>query len=222
MPVIFKINPKQPEPALIGKAADMLRKGGVIAFPTETFYGLGADTGNEKAVKQIFEIKGRDFRNPIPLIIGKKEDLYELVGDIPALAETLMTRFWPGPLTLVFRASGRVNPGLTAGTGKIGVRISSHPIATALARALGGPITATSANLSGQKDCSSARDVLDQIGGRVDGIVDGGSTAGGPSSTVLDMTCDPPRILRYGAISADRLQDICQKISRHSGPRRAR
>ena len=181
----------------------------MIAFPTETFYGLGADAGNERAVKQIFGIKGRDFRNPIPLIIGKKEDLSGLVEDIPALAETLMTRFWPGPLTLVFEASGRVNPGLTAGTGKIGIRISSHPVATALAEALGGPITATSANLSGKKECSSAGDVLDQIGGRLDGVIDGGLTAGGQGSTILDVTCDPPRILRHGAISAARLHSIC-------------
>jgi L-threonylcarbamoyladenylate synthase len=209
MTTIIKIDPGRPEPDRITEAVAILKGGGVIAFPTETFYGLGADAGNERAVKQIFGIKGRDFRNPIPLIIGKKEDLSGLVEDIPALAETLMTRFWPGPLTLVFEASGRVNPGLTAGTGKIGIRISSHPVATALAEALGGPITATSANLSGKKECSSAGDVLDQLGGRLDAVIDGGSTAGGQGSTILDVTCDPPRILRHGAISAARLHSIC-------------
>lgn len=209
MAAIIKINPDNPERDRIDEAVALLRKGGVIAFPTETFYGLGADAGNEKAIKQIFKIKGRDFRNAIPLIIGKKEDLSELVEDVPALAETLMNRFWPGPLTLVFRASGRVNPGLTAGTGTIGIRLSSHPIALALAGVLGGPITATSANLSGKKECSLAGDVLDQLGGSVDGIIDGGPTAGGLGSTILDVTCDPPRILRHGAISADRLQGIC-------------
>ena len=209
MTTIIKVDPGRPEPDRITEAVAILKGGGVIAFPTETFYGLGADAGNERAVKQIFGIKGRDFRNPIPLIIGKKEDLSGLVEDIPALAETLMTRFWPGPLTLVFEASGRVNPGLTAGTGKIGIRISSHPVATALAEALGGPITATSANLSGKKECSSAGNVLDQLGGRLDGVIDGGLTAGGLGSTILDVTCDPPRILRHGAISAARLQSIC-------------
>ena len=209
MTTIIKVDPGRPEPDRITEAVAILKGGGVIAFPTETFYGLGADAGNERAVKQIFGIKGRDFRNPIPLIIGKKEDLSGLVEDIPALAETLMTRFWPGPLTLVFEASGRVNPGLTAGTGKIGIRISSHPVATALAEALGGPITATSANLSGKKECSSAGNVLDQIGGRLDGVIDGGLTAGGQGSTILDVTCDPPRILRHGAISAARLHSIC-------------
>ena len=209
MTTIIKVDPGRPEPDRITEAVAILKGGGVIAFPTETFYGLGADAGNERAVKQIFGIKGRDFRNPIPLIIGKKEDLSGLVEDIPALAETLMTRFWPGPLTLVFEASGRVNPGLTAGTGKIGIRISSHPVATALAEALGGPITATSANLSGKKECSSAGDVLDQLGGRLDGVIDGGLTAGGQGSTILDVTCDPPRILRHGAISAARLHSIC-------------
>jgi len=205
---IIKINPEHPEADRIGEGVALLKRGGVIAFPTETFYGLGADAGNERSIKQIFGIKGRDFRNPIPLIIGKKEDLSGLVEDIPALAETLITRFWPGPLTLVFEASGRVNPGLTAGTGKIGIRISSHPIAMALAEALGGPITATSANLSGKKECSSAGDVLDQLGGRLDGVIDGGLTAGGLGSTILDVTCDPPRILRHGAISAARLHSI--------------
>jgi L-threonylcarbamoyladenylate synthase len=209
MTKIIKINPENLEPEKIAEAVAILKGGGVIAFPTETFYGLGADAGNDKAIKQIFEIKGRDFRNPIPLIIGKKEDLSGLVEDIPALAETLMTRFWPGPLTLVFRASGRVNPRLTAGTGKIGIRLSSNPVATALAGALGGPITATSANLSGKKECSSAGDVLDQLGGRLHGVIDGGSTAGGLGSTILDVICDPPRILRHGAISAARLQSIC-------------
>ena len=209
MTTIIKVDPGRPEPDRITEAVAILKGGGVIAFPTETFYGLGADAGNERSIKQIFGIKGRDFRNPIPLIIGKKEDLSGLVEDIPALAETLMTRFWPGPLTLVFRASGRVNPRLTAGTGKIGIRLSSNPVATALAGALGGPITATSANLSGKKECSSAGDVLDQLGGRLHGVIDGGLTAGGLGSTILDVTCDPPRILRQGAISADRLQGIC-------------
>jgi L-threonylcarbamoyladenylate synthase len=208
MPLIIKINPDNPERDRIDEAVALLRKGGVIAFPTETFYGLGADAGNEKAIEKIFKIKGRDFRNPISVIIGKKEDLTDLVEGIPALAEALMARFWPGPLTLVFRASGLVNPGLTAGTGKIGIRLSSHPIATALAGAIGRALTATSANLSGKKECPSAGEVLDQLGGSLDGVIDGGSTAGGPGSTILDVTCDPPRILRHGAISAARLQGI--------------
>lgn len=208
MSILIKINPEHPEPDRIDEAAAILKRGGVIAFPTETFYGLGADAANEKAVENIFRIKGRAFSNPIPLIIGKKEELPGLVKDIPALAETLMARFWPGPLTLVFEASGRVHPGLTAGTGKVGIRISSHPVAAALAEALGGPVTATSANLSGKRECSSIGDVLDQIGGSLDGVIDGGLTAGGLGSTVLDVTCDPPRILRHGAISAVRLQGI--------------
>ncbi|HOD36859.1 MAG TPA: L-threonylcarbamoyladenylate synthase [Syntrophales bacterium] len=208
MSILIKINPENPEPEKISETLAILKRGGVIAFPTETFYGLGADAGNESAIRRIFEIKGRDFRNPIPLIIEKKEVLPGLVKDIPALAETLMTRFWPGPLTLVFEASRLVHPGITAGTGKVGIRISSHPVATALAAALGGLITATSANLSGKKECSSAGDVLDQIGGRLDGVVDGGLTAGGLGSTILDVTCDPPRIFRHGAIPASRLHNM--------------
>jgi L-threonylcarbamoyladenylate synthase len=210
---IIIINPEHPEPEKIEEAVAILKRGGVIAFPTETFYGLGSDAANEKAVENIFRIKGRAFSNPIPLIIGHKKDLPNLVEEIPPAAEAFMSRFWPGPLTLVFRASTRVNPRLTAGTGKIGIRVSSHPVATAIAGALGRALTATSANLSGKKECSSAGEVVDQLGGSLDLMVDGGSTAGGLGSTILDVTCDPPRVLRHGAIAADRLLDISAKIS---------
>jgi L-threonylcarbamoyladenylate synthase len=213
MATIIKIDRDKPETERINEAVAYLKKGGVIAFPTETFYGLGADAANEKAVENIFKIKGRAFNNPIPLIIGNKEDLADLVEDIPRAAEVLMARFWPGPLTLVFKASSRLDPGLTAGTGKIGIRVSSHLIATALAGALGKALTATSANLSGNKECTSAGEVIDQLGGSLDVMIDGGSTTGGLGSTILDVTCDPPRVLRHGAIAVARLQSICEKIS---------
>jgi L-threonylcarbamoyladenylate synthase len=213
MPNIIKIRPEHPEPEKIEEAVAHLKRGGVIAFPTETFYGLGADAANEKAVENIFRIKGRAFSNPIPLIIGNRKDLTDLVEEIPTAAEAFMSRFWPGPLTLVFRASRRIDPRLTAGTGKIGIRISSHPVATAITAALGRALTATSANLSGKKECSSAGEVIDQLGGSLDLMVDGGSTAGGLGSTILDVTCEPPRVLRHGAIAADRLRDISGKIS---------
>lgn len=212
MSILIKINPENPEPERIGEAVAILKKGGVIAFPTETFYGLGADAANRKAVESIFEIKGRSFNNPIPLVIGNPGDLVDLVEDIPPVAEILMSRFWPGPLTLVFRASRRLDSRLTAGTGKIGIRISSHPVATALAGAIGGAITATSANRSGEKECTSVAAVIGQLGGSLDVVMDGGSTTGGTASTILDVTGDPPRILRQGVIPADRLRDICGKI----------
>ncbi len=210
---IIKINPENPEPEKIAGAVAVLHEGGVIAYPTETFYGLGADAANGKAVERLFGVKGRSFSNPIPLVIGNPGDLADLIEDIPPVAEILIYGFWPGPLTLVFRASRRLDARLTAGTGKIGIRISSHPVATALAGGLGRALTATSANRSGKKECTSAAEVIDQLGGNLDAVMDGGSTPGGSGSTILDVTGDPPRILRQGVIPADRLRDICGKIA---------
>jgi len=204
---IIKINQESPEPEKIDEAVAILHRGGVIAFPTETFYGLGADARNEAAVGKIFDIKGRDFSNPILVVIGDPEHLDAFVRDVPAGARRLMSRLWPGPLTIVFRASAPVSPMLTAGTAKIGVRLTSHPVARELARRLGGPLTATSANRSGAPECSSAADVLSQLGGRIDGVVDGGPTPGGKGSTIVDATVFPVRVLREGVIPSSLIQD---------------
>ncbi|MFA6412791.1 MAG: L-threonylcarbamoyladenylate synthase, partial [Syntrophales bacterium] len=197
---IISIDPHNIAPSGIEKAVAILEAGGVVAFPTETFYGLAADAMNEKAVDRLFEIKGRSFNNPIALIISKEDDLDLLTDNVPKEAETLMAAFWPGPLTLVFRASPSVSPRLTAGTGKIGVRISSHPIAQALAAGLGRPVTATSANPSGERECITAEEVRGQMANRQFTIIDGGPTPGGRGSTFLDVTVDPPALLREGAI----------------------
>ncbi len=204
---IIKINQESPEPEKIDEAVAILHRGGVIAFPTETFYGLGADARNEAAVGTIFDVKGRDFSNPILVVIGDPEHLDAFVRDVPAGARRLMSRLWPGPLTIVFRASAPVSPMLTAGTAQIGVRLTSHPVARELARRLGGPLTATSANRSGAPECSSAADVLSQLGGRIDGVVDGGPTPGGKGSTIVDATVFPVRVLREGVIPSSLIQD---------------
>lgn len=199
---MIKIDARQPEPALIGQAAAILKKGGVIAYPTETFYALGADASNAQAIARIFEIKGRSFKSPIALIAGSENDLAQITDQIPDGARILMSVHWPGPLTLVFAAITSPTASLlSAGTGKIGVRISSHPIAQALAHGLGVPITATSANRSGQKECITAGEVAAEIGPFLDMIIDGGPTPGGKGSTFLDVTQDPPYMLREGAIS---------------------
>jgi L-threonylcarbamoyladenylate synthase len=197
---IISIDPHNIAPSSIEKAITILKAGGVVAFPTETFYGLAADATNEKAVDRIFEIKGRSFNNPIALIISKENDLDLLTDNIPEEAKKLMAAFWPGPLTLVFKASPSVSPRLTAGTGKIGIRISSHPIAHALAAGLGRPITATSANLSGGRECTTAEEVRGQMANAQLTVIDGGPTLGGRGSTFLDVTVDPPVLLREGAI----------------------
>jgi len=207
---VIKIDPSHPDLVLIERAAEILREGRVMAFPTETFYGLGADAKNETAVKKIFRIKGREFNNPIPIIIGTREELGGLVEEIPEAAQRLISVFWPGPLTLVFRASKAVSPRLTANTGLIGIRISSHPIARMLAQALGAPLTATSANLSGETECTTARQVVHSIGPFIDGIIDGDKTPGHKGSTVINIAVSPPRILRIGVISENEIKEALE------------
>jgi len=200
MTLRLKIDPGKPDEDKLAEAVRVLREGGVVAFPTETFYGLGADARNETAVEKIFRIKGRNFRNPLSVIVAHGGELIPLVEEIPAAATILMQKFWPGPLTLIFRASSTVLPRLTADTGKIGIRVSSHRIATLLAAGLAGPLTATSANPSGGAECSSADAVIRALGDLPDAVIDGGATPGGAGSTILDVTFFPPRILREGAI----------------------
>ena len=216
MPEVLKINARNPDESLITKAVQILKRGGVIAYPTETFYGLGADGHNEKAIEKIFLIKGRDSTNPLSVIIGDLAHLRDLVREIPEGAVRLMEAFWPGALTLVFRASLSVTPRLTAGTGKIGVRISSHPIATALAKALHQPLTATSANPSGAGECTSAYEVLECLGNQIDAVIDGGLTSGGAGSTIIDITTHPPLILREGAISPVVIRKTLQGAKREN------
>jgi L-threonylcarbamoyladenylate synthase len=201
MPEILKVDADTSEERILSKAVEILANGGIIAYPTETFYGLGADATNEKAIEKIFATKGRDFKNPISLIIGHTDDVYPLVQDLPETAQKLMAAFWPGALTIVFLAANNVSPLLTAGSGKIGLRVSSHPVAREIVQKLKRPITATSANLSGAPECVKASEVAEQIGDIIDAIVDLGDTPGTKGSTIIDVTCDPPVILREGAVS---------------------
>jgi len=201
MPEILKIDDKNSEETILTRAAEILAGGGVIAYPTETFYGLGADATNEKAIEKIFAVKGRNFKNPISLIIGQTEDIYPLVQDVPETAKKLMTAFWPGALTIIFSAADKISPLLTAGSGKIGLRVSSHPGAQGIVQKLKRPLTATSANLSGAPECTRASEVAEQIGDKIDAIIDLGNTPGTKGSTIIDVTCTPPVILREGAIS---------------------
>ncbi len=164
------MNPKilKADPAGVARASRVILQGGVAAFPTETFYGLGADAQNEGALQKVFRIKGREENKPLLLLIGAREWLSAWVPRLDPVAERLIESFWPGPLTLVFEALPHVSPLLTGGTGTIGVRISPHPVARALVEAVGRPITATSANLSGRPSVSLALEVLDSLGDEVD------------------------------------------------------
>ncbi len=201
MPQILKTGEKISEAEVLEQAAQILAAGGIIAYPTETFYGLGADAANEEAIRKIFAIKGRNFHNPISVIISDEKNLNPLVRGVSDNAKKLMTAFWPGALTLVFAAADRVSLLLTADSGKIGIRLSGHQAAREIAARLSHPVTATSANLSGAPECSTAAEVAAQIGYEIDAIVDWGETPGGRGSTIIDTTSTPPAVIREGAIS---------------------
>ncbi len=191
---------------LLERASSVILAGGALAYPTETFYGLGVDAWNEAAVERLFAIKGRGFNHPVSVIIGSADQLPGLVGSVPEAAQKLMDAFWPGPLTIVFPASKGVSARLTAGTGRIGIRLSGHEFARRLALKAGRPITATSANLSGAPECREADAVQDQIGDRIDAVVDLGEKGGPVGSTIIDATGDKPVILRPGRVSREEIE----------------
>lgn len=198
----------------LAKAGDIIRSGGLVAFPTESFYGLGVDALNDKAIERLISVKKRQENNPILILIPSIECLGEYVKIVPGIAEKLMKRFWPGGLTIVLEAAPAVPSILTSGTGKIGIRLSSDPIATGLAKAVGRPVTGTSANISGHPPCNLARDVFDSIGNDIDLILDGGKTKGEKGSTVLDLTVTPPKVLREGIISLDLLKEEVGNVAK--------
>jgi len=174
--------------------------GGVIAFPTETFYGLSVDPFNPKAIERLFSLKGRAETNPVSVIIADKGMLSRVAVDIPATANKLIDRFWPGPLTIVLNAHPDIPPPLIANTGKIGVRVPGSEIARKLSEFLSSPITATSANPSGKKPPVKANEVLAYFNGGIDVLIDGGSLPGRLGSTVVDLTVGKVRIIREGEI----------------------
>ena len=188
------------EAALL-EAGAVVRGGGVIAFPTETFYGLGVLPFNGRAVQRVFDLKGRSTTtSPVLVLVRSRSELEALVSEITPTAERLMAACWPGPLTLVFRASASVPALLTAGTGTIGVRLPAHPDVQRLLEAVGGALTGTSANRSGHPPATTAEEVRWSLGTDVDLILDGGPTPGGLPSTVLDTTVTPVRLIREGRI----------------------
>ena len=198
---IKKIDLIHPEPEIIAEAAGVIKQGGVIVFPTRCLYGLGADAINPNAVERIVEIKQRPEDNPILVLIHSKKQLEVLVEEIPPAADAIMEAFWPGRVTLVFDARDTLSDLLTAKTGKIGVRLPGHPVAAAMLRQVKGPITGTSANLSGRPGCNRLSDMGPQITGQVDLVLDAGTLQGGVGSTVVDVTEEPPRILREGQVT---------------------
>lgn len=197
---VVRVDAAAPDLGVLRQAAHVLRAGGLVAFPTETFYGLGAAGLDAAAARRVFAVKGRPTSMPLLLLVDSRAMVAAVAQTIPPSAVALMERHWPGPLSLVLRARDAVPIEITAGTGTVGVRVSAHPVARALVRAVGEPITAPSANPTGGAPPMTAADVLRHLDGRIDLVLDAGSTPGGAPSTVLDVTVDPPRVLRQGAV----------------------
>lgn len=187
-------------------AAETIASGGIVAYPTETTYGLAIDPFNKEALDRLFSLKGRSDKNPISLIVSDAQVVERLAEDIPRVAKRLMERFWPGPLTIVFKAASTIPEAITAGTGKIGLRVSSSSVASKLARDAGGVITATSANPSGEDAAMTAKEVDEYFGENIDVIIDGGTLRETTPSTVVDITTGKIIIIRQGAIPTKDLE----------------
>ncbi len=221
---VVRVNSRAPQKKFILTAAEVLRRGGLVAFPTETVYGLGADALNADAVKQIFLAKGRPRDNPIIVHVASASDLERLTQSVPEEASRLMDRFWPGPLTLILPKSANVPEGVTGGLDTVAVRMPQNRIALALIRALGHPIAAPSANLSGRPSATTAGHVLHDFAGKIDMVLDGGPVAVGVESTVLDLSRRPPAILRPGAVTPEDLAPFLARVvmgRRGAGSRRS-
>jgi len=212
--IILKVSSEKPEMDKIQAAAEIIRKGGLVAFPTETVYGLGADALNSEAVRRIYAAKNRPLDNPIIVHIADKKDLYKLSDEIPENAEALMN-LWPGPLTLVLKASEIVPKETTGGLDTVAVRMPNHKVALALIRESGVPIAAPSANLAGRPSPTTAEHVRQDLEGRIDMILDAGSVKIGVESTVVDLTFRPPRILRPGGLPDEELRRILGDVTIH-------
>lgn len=207
---VLRVHPWRPEPRVVAAAAEVLRAGGLVAFPTETVYGLGADALDADAVRKIFVAKARPADDPVIVhVCGGGAEVDRVAREVPAEARRLMELFWPGPLTLVLRRGPAVPPVVTAGGDTVAVRCPDHPLARALIRAAGTPLGAPSANRFAHTSPTSAEHVFDDLGGRIDLILDGGPTRIGVESTVLDMTSEVPTVLRPGGVS---LEDLTREL----------
>lgn len=206
MTLVVPVDPQHPDPEAIARAAEILRRGGLVAFPTETVYGLGADGLNPDALTRLFQAKGRPATDPVILHIADLEALPQLAREIPSAAWMLARRFWPGPLTLVLPKQPLVPDQVTAGLPTVAIRMPAHPVALALIRAARVPIAAPSANRFGHTSPTTAQHVLEDLEGRIDLILDAGPTAIGVESTVLDLTRPVPTILRPGGLPREALE----------------
>jgi L-threonylcarbamoyladenylate synthase len=203
------------KPGIVGPddlvpAVSALRSGGVVAFPTETFYGLAVDPRSALAVKRVFELKRRAPDQPLPLIASGIDQVLDHVGTMTPLAERLAARGWPGPLTLIIPASAQLCDDVHLSTGKVAVRVPADPVARALARSAGHAITSTSANFSGEAPAATPDQVVRSFGSGIDVLIDSGPTLGGVPSTIVDVTGDAPVLVRAGVVPWERVLEFLQ------------
>ncbi len=209
---ILKIDPNNIEIPELHEAANILSNGGTVVFPTETVYGLGANALDEVAITKIYEAKGRPSDNPLIVHISSIEAIDKIAQNISDKAKMLMDKFWPGPLTLIFKKSDRIPQNVTGGLDTVAIRMPSHPIAKKLIELSQIPVAAPSANLSGKPSPTREEHVLQDLEGRVDVIICGGSSEVGVESTVIDMTTDIPMILRPGGVTKEEIEEVIGKV----------
>ena len=207
---LLKINSSQPEQNLVNYAAERIRQGQVLGMPTDTFYGLAADPVNLRAVERIYEIKSRSRHKPLSLLVESVDQATELSRNLPQVFHELAEKYWPGPLTMIVKASSRIPLKVTANTGNVALRVPSAKIPVAIIREIGFPITATSANVLGAAECTTAECVRDQMGDRISIIVNGGPTQRDTPTSIVDLSGDPTQwqIIREGAIPAEDISQI--------------
>jgi L-threonylcarbamoyladenylate synthase len=213
--LILQTNPIKPEPEKIQKAAKIIQNGGIVAFPTETVYGLGANALNSNTILTLFKTKNRPMNNPPILHIADTCQIHTLTKEIPKNAEILMKKFWPGPLTLIFKRANTIPKETVANLDTVAIRIPKHNIALSLIKQSGIPIAAPSANLSGKPSPTTAQHVYNDLNGKIDAILDGGPTKIGVESTVLDLSVNPPLLLRPGATTFEDIQTVLPNVMLH-------
>lgn len=208
-PEIIKMNPESPDPRMVSYVAEQIKKGQVAGMPTDTFYGLAADPLNLRAVDLIYDVKSRSRHKPLSLLIESVEQAEYLARPLPDVFYDITRKFWPGPLTIIVKASSRLPLKVTANTGNVALRVPAARIPVEIIRAAGVPVTATSANISGASECTTAEGVRQQLGSKIGLIVDGGTSPREVASTILDMSVmGKVTVLRHGAIPENELSEF--------------
>jgi L-threonylcarbamoyladenylate synthase len=213
--LLLKVNPEKPDLTKIQLAAEIIQKGGLVAFPTETVYGVGADALNPAAVLALFEAKKRPLDNPPIVHVADPKEVYRLVEEVPAKAQILMEKFWPGPLTIIFKSSKLVPKVTVANLDTVAIRMPKHKVPLELIKLSRCSIAAPSANLSGKPSPTTAQHVYEDLNGRIDAIIDGGATNIGVESTVVDLSVDPPILLRPGGTPFEALKNVLCDMKLH-------